>query len=91
MSQPPERIFLQWDCELDEPSENDPADCTWCQDQVNATDVEYVRLTPDLHRLMPPVPLSPRQIDFEDDEDDAPEPKQVNTGDSYEIFVEAKP
>lgn len=43
MSKAPERIFLQWP-EDGEPPPYSTEGVTWCEDQIEETDVEYVRV-----------------------------------------------
>lgn len=38
---PPERIYLQW---LDPDSHEEAYEVTWCVDQIDRTDPEYVRI-----------------------------------------------
>jgi hypothetical protein len=47
---PPEKIYLQWDGDNDEPDRELPyekrGEISWCQEKVFPLDVEYVRTTP---------------------------------------------
>ena len=46
MTQPPNRIYLQFYCGEHDPEYGDPepGDVTWCAEQVFSDDVEYVRV-----------------------------------------------
>lgn len=42
---PPTVIYLQWNCEENDPSYGnpDPGDVTWCPDKIFSDDVRYIR------------------------------------------------